>query len=511
VRLKIPFTYRHDLRHSLTSRATIAVVALSILAGAASLITVESATPYFSIGSSALYYYDNGAYHLLVWVYDAGGTPVSGVIAEFTALTGGTQNTTSGPYPVTSNSQGEMSLVIPVADQSSANLTIDSVQLPSTRSVTALWGGLFASSPPFLPSLYLGYISPGVTDGIDTLAVAGTNYYSAHAQAMAFVDGPNGSTPTGLRLETCSTPQSSFSYYGPDSCAGLPTQGLGPVTGFWTRFPLPEYPLNATTVFVQLVNESGGIVQVGGNAQVIELRPAATTGNESSVVASAPGAPILRGFATEMSFFLPAMAIITAYWVYARPRLSGTVEPVLAGPVTRRGLLLTRYASVAGVLTAAAIAEVLILDAGVSGVLGEPLPVSFLAPLIGGLLVAALGSAGLIFLLSHVVRSPGAVLGTGIVTLAMGFFWSNLVLGLLILSNPLFSGLEATTLLLPSQLFFPPQFSSLTTSLLTGLSPFGTPLGPSPSGVNFAIEAAIGIVWVVVPVLITYRLATTRD
>jgi ABC-type transport system involved in multi-copper enzyme maturation permease subunit len=505
VSLRIPFTYRHDVRQSLAGRATKAVVVLTLLAGAASLITVDGTTPSFSINGSALYYYDNGAYHLLVWVYDAGGTPVSGVQAEFTEMTGGTQNTTLGPYSVTSNSQGEMSLAIPIADQPWVNLSVDSLRLVSARSVTVLWGGFFFSPPPFLPSLYIGYLPAGVVDGIDTLAVAGTNYYSSHTQAMVFAAGPNGSTPTGFRLETCSTPQSYFPFGGRDDCAGLPTQQLGPITGFWSHFPLPEYPLNASTVFVQVVNASGGIVQA------TELRPAATTGNESSVVNNAPGAPILSNFAAEESFFLPSMAIVAAYWVYARPRLSGAVEPVLASPVTRRGLLLARYATVAGVLTVATLVEVLVLDASVNGILGEPLPVGFLAPLFGGLLVAALGSAGLIFLTAHIVRSPGAVLGAGIVPILLGFFWSSIVIGLLIVNNPGYNAPSATSLLLPSQLFFPPQFPSLTTSLLTGQSPLGTPLSASPGGVGFAIEAVIGIAWVVVPLLVTYRLATTRD
>ena len=483
----------------------IVVAALSILAGATSIITVESTTPYFSINGSALYYYDGGAYHLLAWAYDAGGAPVSGVVAEFTEMTGGSTNTTSGPYTVTSNSQGEMSLTIPVADQVWVNLTVDTLHLGSTRSVTVLWGGFFLGQPPYLPSLYLGYLPPGVVKGIDTLAVAGTNYYSAHTQAMVFAVGPNGSTPTGLRLETCSSPQAFFPYGGRDGCSGLPIRELGTVTGSWTHFPLPTYPLNATTVFVQLVNESGGIVQV------TELRATATTGDESSVVNDAPGAPILTDFAAEESLFLASMAILAAYWVYARPRLSGTVEPVLAGPVTRRGVLLARYASVAAVLTMASGVEVLVLEASVTGILGEPLPVGFLAPLFGGLLVAALGSAGLIFLTAHLVRSSGAMLGAGVVPIVLGFFWSSIVLGLLIVNNPSFDAPSAASLLLPSQLLFPPQFPSLTVSLLVGQSPFGTPLAASSGVAGFALETVVGLAWVVVPAFITYRLATTRD
>jgi ABC-type transport system involved in multi-copper enzyme maturation permease subunit len=505
VNLRCPSAYRHDVRQTLTGRAIIAVIVLTLLGGLASLITVESTTPYFSIDGSALYFYDNGAYHLLVWVYDAGGTPVSGAMVGFTATTGGTQNTTVGSYSVTSDSRGEISLVIPIADQPWVNLTVDSLRLVSTRSVTVLWGGFFFSPPPSLPSLYLGYLTPGVVDGIDTLVVAGTDYYSAHTQAMVFAAGSNGSVPTGLRLETCSTPQPYFPLGGQNSCMGLPTQELGPINGFWSHFPLPEYPLNASTVFVQVVNASGRVVQV------TQLRPTATNGNGSLVVNNAPGAPILNDFATEASFLLPCMGIVAAYWVYARPRLSGSVEPVLAGPVTRRGLLLARYATVAGVVTVATLIEIVVLDASVNDILGEPLPVRILSPLFGGVLVAGLGSAGLVFLTAHLVKSPGTVLGSGTFPIIVGFFWSSVILGLLIINNPSYSASSATSLLLPSQLFFPPQFPSLTTSFLVGESPLGTPLAGSPEGVGLGLEAAIAAAWVIVPFLLTYRSATTRD
>jgi ABC-type transport system involved in multi-copper enzyme maturation permease subunit len=502
--MRIPHTYRHDLRLSFTSRAIIAVAVLSVLAGAAAVITVGSGASSFSIMGSALYYYDDGAYHFLAWAYDAGGAPVSGVVAKFTLTSGAAQNITSGPYTATSDSQGELSLDISAPDQASNNLTWDSVDLSSSRSVTVSWGGFFYLQPSILNFVYLGDIPLGVVRGVNTLTVAGTDFYSAHTQAMVFAAGPNGTLPSGISLETCSSTLFRGGYGGESGCTS-PIQVLGTLTGYWTHFPLGEYPANASFVLVQLVNESGGVVQS------TELSAVGDTGNGASVVSSPPGVGILRVFAIEASLFLPTMAVVAAYWTYARPRLSGTVEPVLAGPVTRRGLLLARYASVAGVLVLAAVVEVSVLDASASAILAEPLPVTFLAPLVGGLLVAALGSAGLVFLIAHLARTTGAALGGGIAPVALGFFWSDIVLGLLVFNNPNYSALGASTSFLPSQLFFPPQFPDLTTSLLTGVSSFGTPIGGSDAALEFLVEAIVGIVWVVVPILIAYQLATTRD
>jgi ABC-type transport system involved in multi-copper enzyme maturation permease subunit len=496
--------YRHDLLRSWTIRAVFAVVVLCLAAGASAVVAVVSAGGSFSVSGSALYYYEEGAYHISIWAYDAGGAPVSGVQAQITVTSGESNRSPAGPYELTSDSQGEIALSIPTPDQASANLTVESLRLVSARSVTVLWGGFFYSSPPALPTLYLGYLAPGVVKGI-TLAVSGAGFFSASSQALVFAAGPNGTLPWGLSLETCWTPQIYSPFGGRSGCSGLPTELLGSVTGFWSHFPLGEYPGNASTVFLQLVNRSGQILDL------VELPGSVGTAGASFVVNHAPGVPILTDFAAEESFFLPMAAIVVAYWIYARPRLSGAVEPVLARPVTRRGIFLTRYASVAGVLTVASVAELSVLDAACAGILGEPVPTAYLAPILGSLLVASLGSAGLVFLLAHLVKTSASTLTFSLVPLAAGFFWSSLLLGLLLLSNPAYGPGLATSLLLPTQLLFLPQFPSLTSSLLTGLSPYGTPLGPSPGGVGLAVEAGFGVAWVLVPLFVAYRLAATRD
>jgi ABC-type transport system involved in multi-copper enzyme maturation permease subunit len=473
----------------------IAIAVLTAIAGVSTFAIVESTANSFSVMGSAVYYYDNGGYHLLLWAYDAGGAPVAGVVAEFTAMTTGLGNGSTGPYSATSNAQGELSLTVPAIDQAGVILMLDSVSLATHRAVTVSWGGIFWGN-----ALMLGYVPLGAVDGLNAFITVGTDYYSAHTQVMVFAAGPNGTAPTGLRLETC-----SFSALPQSNCTGLSTKELGPITTYWTHSPLPMYPANATGVIVQLVNGSGGIVNE------MFFSPTATAGSGATVVNQAPGAPILREFTSEVSFTLPLLALIAPYWAYAQPRLSGTVEPVLARPVTRRGIFLARYASVAIALVAAVAAEALILIASVDGILGEPLPAGFAAPLVGGLVVAALSFAGLLFLSAHLVRSPGAALAIGITLLVVWFFWFDVLLGLLILIHVSSSSLVATTLVTRSQLLSPPQFPSLTTSLLTGLSPLGTPLGSAVGGVSSVVVAAAAVAWVVVPLVVAYSCAVMRD
>ena len=505
MRLRVPFVYRHELRSTLWSRAVLAVVVLSALASVSAVVSVESTTTTFPIMGSAVYYYDGGAYHITGWAYDAAGAPVGGVAAEFNEITTGSQNNSSGPYSTISNNQGEFSLTIPAPNVAGSGLAVASVRLESSRAVNVLWGGIFSSAAQFV----LGYIAPGTAGSILGLVAVGTDYYSAHTQVMVFAGGSNGSAPKGLRLETCWTPQAlgppPFGPFPQFNCNGRPTRELGQISGLWSHFSLPVYPVNASAVIVQLVNGTNGIVDS------ITLTPTPTLDDTTSVINNAPGAPVLNAFALAASFFLPFMAVVAAYWAYARPRLSGAMEPVLARPITRGGVFLARYLGIALALVVASVTAILVLDASVEGILGEPLPVGFLAPLMGGALVAALGVAGFVFLGAHLVRTEGGALGIGITLLTLGFFWPDVALGILVLNNPAFGSSVASTFLLRSQLFLPSQFPGLATSLLTGLTPFGNPLGASAGGVSLALQAVCGVAWIVVPFVLTYVLVVKRD
>jgi ABC-type transport system involved in multi-copper enzyme maturation permease subunit len=498
VRLRIPATYRHELVHTFTGRAVVVIAILTALAGASALVSVDGVTSSFPINGAVVFYYADGAYHITGWAFDAGGSPVSGVVAQFTEVNTSSQNSSGGPYTVTTNGGGEFSLEVAVPDTAWTSLGVDSVRLDSSRSVVVLWGGIFSGS------FDLGYVPLGLASDSQSPSAVGTNFYSAHTQVMVFLEGPGGTLPIGYHVETCYT-SSLFGIPSPPNCTGLPTEELGAVTGYWTHVPLPEYPSNASAIFVHVVNSTGGVVQL------TTLLLSRATGGSSTVVNNAPGESILTGFATEASFFVPAMALVAGYWVYSRPRLSGSVEPVLAQPVTRRGIFLVRYASLASVLTIAVVVDVFTLDACANSILGEPLPGAYLATLIGSLVVAALGFLGLVFLIAHIARTSGAAIGAGIGVLALGFFWSSVLLGLLTLNNPAFQSSTATLFLLRSQLLLPPQFPGLSASLLIGVSPFGTPLGAAPGGVSFALEAVAGIAWVLAPVAIAFWLAVTRD
>ncbi len=275
---------------------------------------------------------------------------------------------------------------------------------------------------------------------------------------------------------------------------------------------MPNQLPNGTNLveYVEIVNATGATLYFSseGSSCYAVCAPGAEFFSDST-----PGPGLLNDYASELSLFLPLMALLLVYWSYARPRLTGTHEPVLARPVTRSGLFLTRYAAVALALLAASAGEVLLLDAGLAGLLREPLPASMIAPLIAGYAIATVGFAGLVFLMAHTFRSIGPVLGLGIaLLLVFSIFWGEII-GLFVVFSgvPLGSSMGYGPLLLQSQLASPAQIPSVVSGTLTNFASDGTVLGYESAGVTASLIAAVSAAWIAVPFLFAFWRASTKD
>jgi ABC-2 type transport system permease protein len=424
--------YRHEFQHLLRRKAVIAVVIVAALAGSVGYVAIDLTAGSVTLAGSGFWYYDDGTYHLEIWAFDVAGNPVSGVRLNLEVLAEAEYNGTPA-Y----NSTVVPPLVLEQNETSDAQGRLQfQFSLPPPLANTYDMASFAASYAPFPTASFDGALEAEFSLSNQTAGNASwisgpttevaENYYSGFDQLLVLLAGPNGSLPTGDSVVACNLP---FSFGGPyydepssDNCTGAPTQLLGSLSGYETFLPMPPLPANPPEAYVQVLvieNASGDTLY-----STTLVGPCFGPDSCSPLTSSSPGPGLLNSFAADLALFLPLMGLMLAYWSYARPRLSGTVEPVLARPVTRRGLFLTRYAAMAFALLIAVVAEVLVLDAGLAWILREPLPASFLAPLIGGLAVAAIGFAGIIFLLAHVFRSTGPVLGVGITLLLLfSLFW----------------------------------------------------------------------------------------
>jgi ABC-type transport system involved in multi-copper enzyme maturation permease subunit len=226
-------------------------------------------------------------------------------------------------------------------------------------------------------------------------------------------------------------------------------------------------------------------------------------------------------FETFFGLFIPLLTIVSVYSIYGKDRVSGVFESVLAQPVTRLGLSLSRYISSFSGMSVATLVSVGVLDIIAQHFSGSFIDPSILIPSTLGLLVELAAFIGIMMLLSHLVRSSGSLIGIGVgLFLVIDFFqgvFATLLSSLLGIQSgsvgfyQLSVGLEFVN---------PAAFVSLVDTYLTGtISSVGLPIlsGQSSSivpqayGITVPAIVAAAILWILVPLICFLYMAIRRD
>src|SRR3989441_1103147 len=261
--------------------------------------------------------------------------------------------------------------------------------------------------------------------------------------------------------------------------------GLSGTTGVWFELFAP----NGTAV-------SGTEIPVFGLRQQ-QFRPEATN------IASS-------FFSTILSFFMPLAAILGAYSSYGKDRLTGVLESILARPISRRGLAISRFPSTLTALAVAAIVSVGLVDLVLNEVVGSVLPQDYALAIISGLVVEIAAFTGLVFLLSHLVKSTGVLLGISIVLfVVLDFFWGLIIFLLTLLLGGTSGSAVALEATLVSYYANPAQFLQLINVYVFQTSS-GTALQSSNYGVTLPAIVLDGFLWAIVPFLAFMYLAVKR-
>ena len=278
---------------------------------------------------------------------------------------------------------------------------------------------------------------------------------------------------------------------------------LGDLSGYREIFD-PSIPagLDGTDeVFFTLFNQTGTAVQ-SSNFGLFQLRQPPQPIMESNIASSF--------FSTILGLVIPLMAIIGSYSSYGKDRLTGVLESVLARPVTRRGLAMSRFFSTVAAFTIASAAAVGVVDLVLNSVGGSFLDQSYVLAIIAGLVVEVAAFTGLIFLLSHLLKSTGALLGISIVLfIVLDFLWS-LIIFLVTLAlggtGGSFVALQATFY---SYYANPAQFLNLINAYVFQSS--NTAVQASSLGVTLPAIVLDGLLWTTVPFILFLYLAVKRD
>jgi len=467
--------------------AVVLVLVLLALSGASAFqltgSTVVQLTSPVGTYAAISYNYSN-AYHFNILTYT--GTPSSpevvagaSVDLEF-YLSNGTGQSLGGVRGVT-GSQGFLTLAwnsapcqcdvqFNVTTPNSELLGTSLMKFPAPQDLTGLFGvistvptGVFLSKPLFV---------------------------------VAFVDS-SGKVPAGTSLSYC-IPTAEAN--GTVSC---PVQDLGPVTSGLQAFPtLQSLSLSDSQNMQFNLTGPGGVSLYTEQFQYGNLDP-------KNVMETLTAAGLTAGVQT-MSFLVAFAGAMIGYVGYARDRLNGTLEPVLALPITRSRLLLTRYASAVLISVSGSIIAATILLFTVAHIQGDNLP----APLWLGLPTAfALEGAafvGLSFFAAHLTKSSTLLLVVLILlTAAMTLLWVPVVSVLAQLGRlPVDLSTPATQSAVAG---WSPAQSSISIVGLIVLNYNGEGPYLLPAITNVGVLAALVLAWVAIPIALAWLLFRFRD
>jgi ABC-type transport system involved in multi-copper enzyme maturation permease subunit len=509
-----PWTgFFYELRRGLRSIPLIVITVLIVLASLGILATIAQTRPspsnFFQMAGA--YYFASNEYWFEFYTYDQFGHPVSG--ATVNLLVSPSSGNVSPPGPLLANVSGATvgtGLVhVPVPLNGTNYTVMVAVSAPNWNSE---FGG-YQQTEVTLPAA--GVVRPFLSSF--TSVVQNGQGFRASNLLQIFYPGPNGTAPPDYAVYWA-TPANLT--YPPTPLAESSMHRLGTLDSPDQAFSL-VIPASSNT------NSGGpGIPPQLGNPLQVELFTVggtfvATDTNQTAQAFYPPpggtaGTYLAFGFAgTVMGYLVPLMAVLAAYSVYGRDRVTGVLEGVLARPVSRLGLTTSRYLAVVAALTASVTAAVGTLDAVIGWVYGGFLPLGVALAIFGALLVEVGAFTGLTFVLAHALRSGAGVVGSSLGLVALFTIGWLILIPIFAVATGAFlsSGYERTVIDLqfvnPTQVL--PLAEDLYTGSVQGFFLFGSATAPSAYGIIPASVIADGLAWVLAPAALLVWVVRHRD
>ena len=551
----------HDIRRTLTSKSVIILMVLLILLSltlVGSFVSIGGSTSGINFANTQIlsYYDTSGEYHFLAFATNQFGQPVSGIIlqANLTAVRspkffGGPVTTTATSSPVyqgpsvSTNSSGDATFTIKaplnynytvvaeIIQPNGFSQTIGGFSQPYLQYVSKSLNstsGVTEQQVPIPPGQIVSIISQSPVS-----PVTDTSNSQLHDIQVIWA-GANGSLPKNYALyykfinitETCT--QTGSGQQCSSSYSGNPAQGLNEtnmqfianLASYSQIFAAPKLEANlssAALIAIALFYPNGTVVSQGVQTiPIFELYPQAQPSTPISL--GQANQIVISFFGAVFGIFIPLMAIIGSYNSYGKDRVSGVLESVLAQPVSRRGLSLSRFFSSFIAMAIALAISLVVVDGIVSYFAKTFVSSTIMLASAGAFLVELAAFIGIMMLLSHLVKSSGALIGIGVgLFVVIDFFWSILLVIISNLSEVSNGSVAFYQDLVVSEFVNPAQFVGLVDSYLThqlsfaGITPFYFPITPDQYGITIPSLIVTGIVWAIIPLVGFLYLAIKRD
>jgi ABC-2 type transport system permease protein len=240
-----------------------------------------------------------------------------------------------------------------------------------------------------------------------------------------------------------------------------------------------EIPQGVTCVVLEPINSSPNNQQIGLN-------------NFKYIKGTAIYCDTMNNFLTLLHIFmlfLPYTIIYLAYISFSRPRSIGEMEFILARPITKRKIFISRFFSNALIAVLSSVLIVLAPAITFNAIAGLhiPLQVIFLLVLIPMSLL--LTYLSITYMYSSIIKSSGTVQGLGTFTL----LFLEVILPLI--------GISTSTYETLMQYITPASISRYIYSLIEGCN----------VRINVGLEITSTLLWIIIPAIISYLEFKIRD
>ncbi len=532
-----PFLY--DTRRTLTSKSVLIAMAAMVLLSLAAFgsFSANAIPPNNNNTSQIFVYYNSSGYHFIALAWTEFGQPAAGVKFDLNVTIPAVPPRTVSGSAVT-NSSGSTQFTIAVPESNSYSVGVVVTASGSSVIVSGDYAPFSSSTPPgqtvsvFHTTRYQSPATPATVTGL-------TN--TSSRDILVSWAGFNGSSPSGYLVYyrfLSGTPCQNGAFV--QDCGGVQAetlipaelnqsnaQLLGTMRSYVQVLPSPQLTGNLSEAPATIA-ASGDIVAIG-LAYPNGTSVATSTSNlplgqvypDSALTRALNNQVAVSFFETFFGLFIPLLTIVTVYSVYGKDRVSGVLESVLAQPVTRRGLSLSRYVSSFAGISVATLASVAALDLIAQHFSGLFIDASILISSTAGLLVELAAFIGTMMLLSHLVRSSGSLIGIGVGLFLVIDFFQGVIATLVTSVLGIQSGSVGFYQLSVSLEFVnPAAFVSLVGTYLTGtISSVGLPvlagqsfsIVPQAYGITIPTIVAAAVLWILVPLACFLYMAIRRD
>lgn len=484
-----PFTY--ELRRTLTSKFVILLMVAII--GFSSLLAYETSVNYNSTplitrapSVSYGYYLSDGNATVVSYAYNSYGEPYGNLKLDYLD-----QGVT---YSVQSGGTGFANVSLPYVLNGTTSVVLNYTYTMFGTAISSQKYTITIS--PLLP--YTGYsITPGLVNQKN----------NSNLGFLVMYVGPNGSLSPQVDTYV-------GAYTAGESSSDLVSNATysTSASGFAVKSVFPQIPpgLLNKTFALAMKNQLGIFVHPSVNSALYIGKLSVYVPITQDLLQNI----VLTGIGTTLGLLIPILGIFTSYLTYGKDRTTGVLESVLKRPVSRQGIITSRFTANAVSIGISVIVSVILGDLIIMYFFGTGLNLYFSLFFIWTYVIEGLSFLALMYLFAHIVKSQSQLLGVAIAMfIIMDIFW-------LIIPAAILGGLgisQASSPYIMGNVAFgyasPAGYGSLVQFYFTDHIGFLSAVNVNPAayGVTEVFLILAGLLWVIVPYSITYYLAKAYD